>query len=136
MGKKHSSWQIWHTLWKSSSSCFCLKNMQQASRRALHRFVLCANCVNSCMRRPFSVTSHLDYCNMHFMGLPLKTYVEVTTDPKCSSVISYGSIHLSLPCNVATPCAALISFRISFQVQIKVLMIIYKDLHGTRQGHL
>lgn len=58
------------------------------------------------MITPALVTSHMDYSNVGYMELPLKTTWESAVSPECDGMGSYGQTSVC-PCYIAALSAAL-----------------------------
>lgn len=78
------------------------------------------------------VILRLDYCNMVYMGFPLKP-IQKNLLVQNAAVQAVMGMYVC-PCNTSAAQAALLP--VCFQMQFKVLVIIYKIVHGIRSGYL
>lgn len=120
-----------HNLGILLDSCSCLKSRWQSGAGGLlYNFVLYIKNLGGTVHSSTHalVTSWVD-----LLGIVLEDHPETATGPKCASVGSYG---LTLVSHVTPLLCNPHWLPVCFQVEFKVLAVIYKTLHGMAQGYL
>lgn len=76
---------------------------------------------------PAFITSRLDYCNSLYLGLPMSTVNRLHMVQNAAARLLTGT----KKCQHITPVLALLHWLpVRFRIDFKVLLFVYKALHG------